>query len=401
MREEIGHYRIVRNTTLEYIGTVWRLPKDTLDAYELDENYNSLHAVETKASEWGVTNWDDLSPSQALSTKLVQAVLVDHADVFTNPDVADQRGMYNLCCWQVVSAAAPSLLVCPPGLDRPNRSKILRLPKTSGSLEVAKPHCFEGNVCPREWGEDGLKFQETMREKKQDNWDYIRWTLRGCLIMFCPRLDTDEFVKSEVVATVAALNGSPSGKSVGIAYSGKHVVAVAIDGSIVRHTPALPVYDLRLNIQDGALLLVHLLGAQLGNKTFEGLSHRYNSAHSVSSGVFPEEILTEIIHYSDYEAYSQFFQVSRHTRSVCLLYSRVNKSILLRAVNGGFLVCDRMTGHQYSAHMRRVRWNVRRHLHGTFHLRQAGFGTADETGDGFVIPVPNQDMCQRFAQSQR
>ncbi|KAG8729898.1 hypothetical protein FRC12_020643 [Ceratobasidium sp. 428] len=55
------------STPLEYIGTVWRLPKVALDTNELDENYNRLHAVETKASDWGVPDWDDLSPSQALS----------------------------------------------------------------------------------------------------------------------------------------------------------------------------------------------------------------------------------------------------------------------------------------------------------------------------------------------
>ncbi|KAG8703579.1 hypothetical protein FRC09_004080 [Ceratobasidium sp. 395] len=388
---------------LEYVGTVWRLPKVSLDTYELDENYESLHAVETKASDWGVPNWDDLSPSQALSVKLVQAILVDHADVFTNPDVADQRGIHNLCCWQLVSAAAPSLLVCRPRRDKPSRAKFLMLPEIDdpGYTEIARPRYFQGNICPQETREHGLEFRETMREKKRDNWDYICWTLRGCLIVFCPRLDTDEFVKSEVVATVAALNGSPSGKSVGIVYSGKHVMAVAIDGGIVQHTPALPMHDLKLNIQGGALLLVHLLSVQLGNKTFRGLSQRYSPTHSLSGGVFPVEILSEIIHCSDYEVYSQFFQVSRYTRFVCLSYPRVNESILLHAVNGGFMVRDRTTGHQYSAHMRRVRWSMHPYLHNSFHLRQVGFGREDETGDEFMVPIPNRDICRRFTESRR
>ncbi|KAG8778541.1 hypothetical protein FRC12_024932 [Ceratobasidium sp. 428] len=390
---------------LEYIGTVWRLPKVTLETRELDENYNSLHAVETKASDWGVPNWGDLSPSQALSIQLVQAILTDHADVFANPDVADQRGTHNLSCWQLVSAAAPSLLVCPPGLDESGYAESLPRSESEGyrfRWVEGRDRCLRGNIHPARG--DVLEFRKIMREKKRDNWDYIRWTLRGCLIMFCPRLDTDELVKSEVVATVAALNGSPSGKSVGVVYSGKHVMAVAIDGGIVRHTPALLVHDLKLNIQDGALLLVHLLSSQLGNKTFRGLSQCRNTARSLSGGVFPAEILTEIIHYSDYEVYLQFFQVSHQTRSVCLSYPRVNESILLHAhaVNGGFMVRDRVSGCQYSAHMRRVDWNMPHPcLHSSFHLRQAGFGTADETGEEFVVPSPDQHLCRRFTESRR
>ncbi|KAG8724355.1 hypothetical protein FRC09_019633 [Ceratobasidium sp. 395] len=410
-KQHISHTRSAPNylvwstmkpsTPLEYIGTVWRLPKVALDTNELDENYNRLHAVETKASDWGVPNWDDLSPSQALSVKLVQAILVDHADVFANPDVADQRSIHNLCCWQLVSAAAPSLLVCRPRRDEPGYAESLMLPNIvdPGYAEIAKPRYFQGNIHST-WG-DVPGFRETMREKKRDNWDYIRWTLRGCLIMFCPRLDTDEFVKSEVVATVAALNGSPSGKSVGVVYSGKHIMAVAVDSGIVRHTPALPVHDLKLNIQEGALLLVHLLSAQLDDKTFRGLSQRYNTAHSLSGCVFPEEILTEIIHCSDYEVYLQFLRVSRYTRSVCLSYPRVNESILLRAVKGGFMVRDRPSSHQYSAHMRRVRWSIYPYLDSSFHLRQAGFGTANQAGNGFVISIPDHDMFRRFTESRR
>ncbi|KAG8736769.1 hypothetical protein FRC10_008964, partial [Ceratobasidium sp. 414] len=71
---------------LECIGTVSRWPKPSLDTNQLEERYKSLRAVETRASGWNVPSWDELSVSQTLCTKLVQAILVDHADVFRNPD---------------------------------------------------------------------------------------------------------------------------------------------------------------------------------------------------------------------------------------------------------------------------------------------------------------------------
>ncbi|KAG8727178.1 hypothetical protein FRC10_006334, partial [Ceratobasidium sp. 414] len=74
------------DTPLECIGTVSRWSKLSLDTNQLGKRYESLNAVETQTSDWGVPSWDELSVSQTLCTKLVQAILVDHADVFRNPD---------------------------------------------------------------------------------------------------------------------------------------------------------------------------------------------------------------------------------------------------------------------------------------------------------------------------
>ncbi|KAG9096142.1 hypothetical protein FS749_009047 [Ceratobasidium sp. UAMH 11750] len=331
------------NTPLECIGAVSRWSKLSLDTNRIDEDYEYLRAIETQASDWGVPGWDELSVSQTLCTKLVQAILTDHADIFTNPDVADQRSMHNLCCWQLVSAAAPSLLVCPPmaqaQLDLPNT---LVAPRFQLGSWHAGPHFFEGNIRMLEGLEKyQLEFYQEMQERKMNAWDHVYWTLRGCLIMFCPRLDTPDHVKVEILSTVAALRRSPSGKSVAVVFSGKHVIAVSVDDGVIRHSPPLLVHDLKMNLQDGALLLVHLLNPQPGNKTYHHLSQRWEPEFKGPSGVFPGEILTEIIHYADYEAWSLFFQVSYYTRSVCLSHPRVNDSILLRAVDGGFMVRDR------------------------------------------------------------
>ncbi|KAG8709091.1 hypothetical protein FRC08_018539 [Ceratobasidium sp. 394] len=391
------------NTPLECIGAVSRWSKLSLDTNRIDEDYEYLRAIETQASDWGVPGWDELSVSQTLCTKLVQAILTDHADIFTNPDVADQRSMHNLCCWQLVSAAAPSLLVCPPmaqaQLDLPNT---LVAPRFQLGSWHAGPHFFEGNIRMLEGLEKyQLEFYQEMQERKMNAWDHVYWTLRGCLIMFCPRLDTPDHVKVEILSTVAALRRSPSGKSVAVVFSGKHVIAVSVDDGVIRHSPPLLVHDLKMNLQDGALLLVHLLNPQPGNKTYHHLSQRWEPEFKGPSGVFPGEILTEIIHYADYEAWSLFFQVSYYTRSVCLSHPRVNDSILLRAVDGGFMVRDRTTGYQHAAHMTRVDWKVHKHLDSTFHVRQAGLATQAQAEAPFTVLSPNQYLYKHFTPSHK
>ncbi|KAG9118952.1 hypothetical protein FRC07_006265 [Ceratobasidium sp. 392] len=259
---------------VELIATIFRWPTVSNVDSTLDIAYKSLLAVETRTSDWGVPSWDELSVPQALSAKLVQAILVDHSDIFSNPDVAGQRSMHNLCCWQVISAAAPSLLVCPPMAENQQEtSDVLMPPAGSGGRKGAKPHRFQGNIhLQHSCEEKESKFYQEMQETKSTSWDHLSWVLRGCLIVFCPRLDKPEYVRAEVVSTVAALKRSPTGKSVAVVYSSKHVIAVALDDTVVRHTPPLLVHDLKLNIQSGALLLGHLLDAQIGNKTFQGLS---------------------------------------------------------------------------------------------------------------------------------
>ncbi|KAG8736202.1 hypothetical protein FRC12_017731, partial [Ceratobasidium sp. 428] len=246
----------------------------------VNAEYTVLLAVETLPSNWGVPDWDELTVSQALSVKLVQTILVDHSDIFSNSDVADQRSIHNLCCWQIISAAAPSLLVCPPmGQNQPDPPVDPMMARAAYVYDAAKPHHFEGNILMDEGYKDQseLMYYQYVKWRTTKSWDHVYWTLRGCLVVFCPRLDAPEYLQSEVLSTVTMLRTSSSGKSVAIVYSGKHVMAVSVDGNTVRHTPAVLVHDRKLSVQSGILMIIHLLGPQLGNKTYSGLSQQYES----------------------------------------------------------------------------------------------------------------------------
>ncbi|KAG8703581.1 hypothetical protein FRC09_004082 [Ceratobasidium sp. 395] len=363
--------------------------------------YKALLAVETLPSDWGVPDWGELSVSQTLSVKLVQAILIDHSDIFSNPDVADQRSMHNLCCWQVISAAAPSLLVCPPMSQKQLNPPDPMMVRAGYVYDPAKPHRFQGNIVMAASGYESECYRD-MKERKTKSWDHVYWTLRGCLLVFCPRLDAPEYLQSEVLSSVTMLRKSPSGKSIAIIYSGKHIVAVSVDSNVIRHTPALLVHDRKLNIQSGILMMIHLLGAQLGNKTYGGLSQQHKPILKSSSGAFPDDILVEIIHYSDYETWLQLYRVSHFTRSVCLMHPRINDSTLLRAIDGGFMTRDRSTGFQHPAYMRRVEWQIHKHnLDTTFHLRQESLVTREQKNLGITVLLPNQDLYKHFTESRK
>ncbi|KAG9119713.1 hypothetical protein FRC07_005121 [Ceratobasidium sp. 392] len=287
--------------------------------------------------------------------------------------------------------------------DQLETSDVLTPPAGSSYYYAAKPHRFLGNIVAyySGWEENKSKYHQEMKELKLNNWDHLFWALRGCLIVLCPQLNEPEHVRAEVVTTVAAPKQSPTGKSVAVVYSGKHVIAVAVDGTVVRHTPPLLVHDLKLNIQIGALLLVHLLDAQIGNKTFQALSRRFKSTFRGLSGTFPEEILIEIIHYSDHDTWLQLSRVSYFTRSICLMYPRINDSVLLRTVEGGYLIRHQTTGYQQLAHLRRTEWNVHKHLNSTFHIRQVGF-IADQQNDAtFTVLQPSEDLYKCFTESHK
>lgn len=385
------------STPLEYIGTVARWPEHNLDLVKLQEDYALLSALETPCAGWGVPSLDRLSVSQSLSFKLVQAILIDHADIFSNPDVLCQRRLHNMCCWKIVSAAAPSLLRCLP-MSTPQLQGSDVLGKTLGGSH-ARPPRLSPNLFL--WYEDNEEqYYADVEANIDKSWDHLYWTLRGCLVGFCPRLDTPDFVKSEVLSAVEALKRSPSGKTVALIFSGRHVMAVSIGDRSIRHTPPVVVHDPKLAIQDGALLMIHLLNTRLGNKTFEALSQPNGSDVALTSGTLPPEILYDIIHYTDHDTFQGFASVCRYTRSICLSYPRVNNSTLLQAVNGGFLVRDVGTGCESVAHMRRVGWKVHKDLDSTFHVRQSGYGTASQAKKEFVV-VNGIRIYRNFTYSER
>ncbi|KAF8595801.1 hypothetical protein BDV93DRAFT_563975 [Ceratobasidium sp. AG-I] len=371
------------DTPAEYIGSVSRWAEPELDYAKVAQDYASLAALQTSPAEWGVPGWDTLSVSQNLSAKLVQTVLFDYPDIFSNPDVAGARRFVNLCCWQLVSAAAPSLLHCPPmSTAQLKESDVLR--SNDGFRPVIpKSHSLRANLDL--WTYRGIEeYLAEARAGKTNTWDHIYWTLRGCLITFCPRLDTPDFVKLEVKLAIDALKRSPSRKSVAIICSGKRVVAASFHGGIVHHTPALLIHNKTLAIQSG---------------TLENLV-KPHAAAALRSAIFPADILREIIHFSDYETYQQLSMACQYARSVYFSHPRINESILIRTIDGGFVVRDRTTGHEHSAHMRRTGWGMHKQFESTFHIRQVGFAAADQI-DGSARLNLRERIYMHFTPSRK
>lgn len=376
---------VLPNTPMEYIGNVSRWSKPDFDSAKVAHEYASLSALETAPAEWGVPSWNSLSVSQKLSATLIQSVLLDHSVIFSNPDVAGARRSVNLCCWQLFSAAAPSLLHCPPTANAQlEESGILIDKKKPRWRGLSKPHSLQANTHLWPDGERDDYYKKA-KANKEDTWDHIYWTLRGCLVGFCPRLDGPDFVKSEVLLAVDALKRSPSSKSVAILCSGRHVVAISLQEGTVRHTPALLVHDKTLVMQSGALLMIHLLEASTGNKNFENLVESQIEGAGLTSGILSADVFCEVIHFADYDTYQQLSMVCRYARSVYLSHPRINESILIRAIHGGFFVRDRITGYEHTAYMRRTGWEMHKQLHSTFHVRQLGFAAADQIKDDMAI----------------
>ncbi|KAF8600435.1 hypothetical protein BDV93DRAFT_559408, partial [Ceratobasidium sp. AG-I] len=244
------------------------------------------------------------------------------------------------------------------------------------------------------------EYYETAKAQKNKSWDHRYWTLRGCLVTFCPRLDTPGFVKSEVLAAVQGLQRSPSAKSVALVYSGRQVMAVSISNGVVRHTPAVLFHNSKLAMKDGALLMMHLLNLRLGNKTFETLSQPCSADVALTSDILPAKVLRNIIHYADFNTFLQFGSVCQYTRSLCLSYPRVNNSTLMRAVNGSFLVRDVETGDESLKLLRRAGWEVHKELDSTFHIRQSGYGTDSQAKCEFTV-VHRKDSYRHFTYSER
>ncbi|QRW00928.1 CHD5 domain protein [Ceratobasidium sp. AG-Ba] len=231
------------NTTLpDHIGTVSRWKFPTPDFSNTSTEYKSLNAVETPIEDWGIRKQNELCASQVLSLQLVNTLLTDEAEVFSNPDVAGQRSLYSMYCWHLITIAAPGLLDLsmleesrePRSLCNSEHSS----KPTSNSIQSGY---FRPNICCS----GAKKGTLDMAIHVDTDWNGLYWNLRGCLITFCPRLDTELYEELGVLKMVKKLRSSPSKKTVGIIYSGTQIIAVALEGNYIRRTPVLPVYDIK------------------------------------------------------------------------------------------------------------------------------------------------------------
>ncbi|KAH7335820.1 hypothetical protein B0J17DRAFT_719466 [Rhizoctonia solani] len=114
---------------------------------------------------------------------------------------------------------------------------------------------------------------------------------------------------------------------IGIVMSGWHVVAVAVDGFQVRQSPVLDLHDGK-ELKDGILLLMHLLSPIFTTAKAPWRKESLVNHPNVAS-TLPEDIIQQIIHFTDLDTYSILSLVSRYFRSIYLAYPRVGHYILL------------------------------------------------------------------------
>ncbi|QRV88397.1 hypothetical protein RhiJN_16415 [Ceratobasidium sp. AG-Ba] len=293
----------------EYLTTVSYWPNPGYDVDLVLKEYDESGATVTTADVWSAPCWGSLSTSQHLSADLVKAIVSDYQKILSTPDFFTNYNRIIMICWQIVCAAAPSHVLCP---DR---------------------------ITP---AAEGLLYSKTAIEQFDSGGRLIPWRIvkgpknctrpsswfRGCFIKFFYRLDDETYLKREVtkIATKIKANGCVNG-NIGIIMSSWQIVAVAVDGSDIRHTPALDFYDGKGGVRDGLLLLIHLLSPALTvSKT------PWTKPHSLScspSSVLPQEVLQHILRYADDDSYHFTLPlVSRLVRSMCLARPRVGGFIL-------------------------------------------------------------------------
>ncbi|KAG8723510.1 hypothetical protein FRC09_003001 [Ceratobasidium sp. 395] len=358
------------STPVEYIATVSRWPHPDFDVIQTHEEYKAVAPILVSTEEWGAPTWTSLTTAQQLSENLVQVILRDSAERLSNPDVTKTRLSFCICLWQVLSAAAPSHLCCLPDSDSPtsqaisnDRVRPIYDLDNSGLSNCMTPHYFT-------W--------ESMHDK---NYDHKPHWFRGCLVVFCPRLDDSEYVEYETLLMVSNLRKFGRTTGVGIIFSGRHVLAVSVDGDTVRCSHPLPFHDVKMKIQDGFLLATHLLSLHTAtNKT--PWIHTPSSVCPAMNRPrrLPDELILEIAFYLGDSDYRRLGQVSRLFRGVYANYPRVLDYVLLGyAGNGNYSVLHNGTMAIQTLHLQRcapfnhhyenLAHSFKHISHGAFNLR--------------------------------
>ncbi|KAG8765465.1 hypothetical protein FRC12_007485 [Ceratobasidium sp. 428] len=322
------------STPAEYIATVSRWPPPAFDVSKVQKEYKKLAPSITSIEEWGAPTWNNLTTAQQLSENLVQATLRDSAEKLSNSDVVSMRPSFGLCLWQLMCAAAPHLC-CLPDSDSTAWGQGRYAPVISLANLEGKAHRLSC-VTPHYSELDG----------KRDIYHKFYW-FRGCLVVFCPALDDAVYVEHETVLMVNNIRKYGRTSGTGIAFSGRHLLAVAVDGDMVRCSESLLFHDAKMNIQDGFLLATHLLSLHMtADKTpwARGSSSKHLTT-STSPRKLPDELLREIVFKLDYKSYQNLARVSRVFRGMHDKHPRLEDQILLDYVgNGNYRVLQTTTG---------------------------------------------------------
>ncbi|KAL5633627.1 hypothetical protein ACGC1H_003941 [Rhizoctonia solani] len=366
----------------KYLKTIDLWPAPRFDVAQVHQQYHQLEPLIAKFPEWTGLTWDTLSVSQCLATLIVKTLVHDYSDELALTHYSNVWHKIGLFCWQVANAAAPSHLICPSLDSTPKnsvlyvRTDLVKEPRAQSLVQTIRKHMGgKGTIGRYCW-------------------------FRGCLHTFCPRLDQPVYMMHEVGKMVQHLRSYGRTSGVGIIMSGWHMIAVTIDGSDVRHSPVLELHDGK-ELKDGVLLLIHLLSpAFTALKTPWRVDVGVHQLHTVSS-VLPDDVLRNVIDFTDLETYLSLRLVSRCVRLICLAHPRVGHYILLsyeanknsrpvfrvRSTNSTYPTTATLTRTQASTYTPLPVWRFRmKHyskcvLHpglvGTFQYHQSGIGPLD------------------------
>ncbi|KAG8723982.1 hypothetical protein FRC09_000879 [Ceratobasidium sp. 395] len=332
------------STPAEYIATVSRWPPPDFDVSQTHKDYKRLAPVILPIEEWGAPSWTSLTTAQRLSENLVQVILRDHAEQLSNPDVVAMRPSFYVCLWQLISAAAPSHLCCPLDLSPPSDSAKHTLRLSIKDLEESSKYF------------SGMTPHYHRLDDKYDNVNHKHYWFRGCLVVFCPRLDLVEYVECETILVVQRLRNYGRTTGIGMIFSGRHILAVAVNGDAVLCSCPLLFHDVKMNSQDGFLLATHLLSSHMTTDKTPWTEDTFSKC-LVTSGAcrLPDELIREIAFDLDYDSYQNLPQVSRLFRGIHTRYPRLGNSVLLDYVgNGNYRVLRTSTKTVRTLHLQRI-----------------------------------------------
>ncbi|CAE6448230.1 unnamed protein product, partial [Rhizoctonia solani] len=201
---------------------LWPTPKFNIE--ECQQKYEAMDPTVLPITEWGAPTWDELSISQRGSIKITHYLLRKTSHAVANaylPTVQEKIGRF---CWDFLCASVPAFPIF-PGEDDAR----LLLPDNVISCGFTLSSNFRPYKMCYETGKKSFK---NLRK------DYC-W-IRGCLVTFCVQLGNPAYVAHEVEQMVQKMRLDGSTESVGIILSSQQeLVAVALDGPRVRHTPVL------------------------------------------------------------------------------------------------------------------------------------------------------------------
>ncbi|QRV88443.1 hypothetical protein RhiJN_16461 [Ceratobasidium sp. AG-Ba] len=376
------YYYDYDTTPLEYRATVSYWPKPALHIDTISRDYDRHTPLIVALADWDAPTWDSLSVSQSLAIDMAKSIVLDFKKILANPSLMINFDKVIILCWRVICAAAPAHLFCPTTASNSFKDILHTSTRMDeyGMIE-GEPTITSNDLntlfFPRLYIEIDYKKPVLPRH-------YYRF--RDCLFKFCMRLDDDLHLKSEVVQMVNQLRKDGQTTGIGIAISSNQLVAVAVDETGVRHSPALEFHDSKGGVQDGLLLLVHLLSPAMTVRKPPWTKAFASSFHN-SSATLPEDVIRHILRFADEEAYHFVLpRVSRLVRSICLSQPRVGDYVFTSVNADGLYRALPVFGptSEINARLVRKQRRAKKNLEYSFLTHQTG---TEEGSDEFMTKL--------------